>query len=205
MAVFQDNAEGGLTVFCPMDEAFKNFLPKYKNLTKAGKVSLLEYHAFPVFQSMQMLKSNNGQMNTLATDGANKYDLTVQNDGEVVTLKTKVDTAKITGTLLDQDPVAIYSIDKVLMPRELFKGMVEAPAPAPAPEKAADAPKAGKKKKKGAAPSPDDEGDSPADSPDEDPADATADGNGAFGLGNGRFGAVLVGGVVSALVGFSLV
>ncbi|KAA8527066.1 hypothetical protein F0562_008705 [Nyssa sinensis] len=142
---FDDNVDGGLTVFCPADDAFKNFLPKYKNLTAAGKQAVLEYHGVPVYQSLSTLKSNNGLMNTLATDGANKYDFTVQNDGEAVTLKTKIVTVKITGTLLDQQPLAIFTIDKVLLPEELFKA---APTPAPAPAPTADAlsPKSAKAK-----------------------------------------------------------
>ena len=122
---FESSAEGGLTVFCPGDDAFKAFLPKYKNLTAARKTALLEYHGVPVYQSMAMLKSNNGVMNTLATDGASKFDFTVQNDGMDVTLKTKVVTAKITGTLIDEQPIAIYTVDKVLQPKELFKAQAD--------------------------------------------------------------------------------
>ncbi|KAI4304555.1 hypothetical protein MLD38_040049 [Melastoma candidum] len=76
---FEENIEGGLTVFCPGDTTLGAFAPKYKNLTKSQKLSLLLYHGVPVYQSMQMLRSNNGLMNTLATNGANKYDFTVQN------------------------------------------------------------------------------------------------------------------------------
>lgn len=201
---YEDNLAGGLTVFCPLDDAFKAFLPKFKNLTKAGKNSLLLYHAFPVYQSMETLKSNNGLMNTLATDGANKFDFTIQNDGEQVTLKTKIVTARITGTLKDEQPVVIYTIDKVLMPTELFKGLAETPAPAPAPEKAADAPKSSKKKKsKNAAPSPDDE-DADAPAPDGDVADQTADdNNGAVRFDGARFGFLAL--VVSVWLGFSVV
>src|SRR2546421_480559 len=79
---FEENLDGGLTVFCPTDTVLSGFMPKYKNLTAAKKVSLLLYHGIPVYQSLQMLKSSNGLMNTLATDGANKYDFTVQDDGE---------------------------------------------------------------------------------------------------------------------------
>ncbi|KAL6284277.1 hypothetical protein ACE6H2_015206 [Prunus campanulata] len=194
---YEDSVGGGLTVFCPMDEAFKAFLPKFKNLTKAGKVALLEYHGVPVYQSIATLKSNNGLQNTLATDGASKFDFTVQNDGQEVTLMTKIVTAKITGTLIDEQPVAIYTIDKVLQPKELFKGALT-PAPAPAPEKPAHAPKSSKKKTKDA-PSPDSE--SPADSPDDDPADQTADdSNGAVGVGRMGFGGL----VLSMWVGFLL-
>lgn len=202
MQTFQENAIGGLTVFCPLDDVFKAFLPKYKNLTAAGKISLLEYHGLPVYNSMSMLKSNNGVTNTLATDGANKFDFVVQNDGEVVTLQTKVVTAKVTGTLLDEQPVAIYTIDKVLKPRELFKKEAATPTPAPAPapetEKPADAPKAHSHKHKGAA-SP--AADSPADSPsDDNPADQTADDNGAVRLNGWRFVSAGISGLAALLL-----
>ncbi|KAK9284283.1 hypothetical protein L1049_023453 [Liquidambar formosana] len=161
---FDQNIDGGLTVFCPSDDVINGFAAKYKNLTAKGKEALLLYHGVPVYQSMQMLKSNNGAMNTLATDGANKYDFTVQNDGEEVTLETKVVTARVTGTLIDEEPLVVYKINKILLPRELFKA-----APAASPAKAAS-PKAA------AADS------SEADSPESDPADQTADQNRAIGF-----------------------
>ncbi|KAL3502555.1 hypothetical protein ACH5RR_037004 [Cinchona calisaya] len=126
---FVQNVEGGITVFCPTDGVLSSFMPSYKNLTTDGKVSLLLYHGVPVYQSLGMLKSKNGPMNTLATEGSNKYDFKVENNGEDVKLDTKVVTATITGTLIDQDPVAVYKIDKVLLPRELFKEAPVAPAP----------------------------------------------------------------------------
>lgn len=194
----QDNAEGGLTVFCPLDDAFKAFFPKYKNLSAADKTSFLEFLAVPVYQSLSMLKSNNGLMNTLATDGEKKFDFTVQNEGQEVTLKTKINTVKITGTLLDEQPLAIYTTDKVLMPKELFKA-APTPAPAPAPEEAADAPKAHKHKK--AAPSPEsDVSDAPADSPDDDASDQTADDNAGVKVTSARFHAM----VFSLCLGFLL-
>ncbi|KDP29933.1 hypothetical protein JCGZ_18502 [Jatropha curcas] len=185
---FEENLDGGLTVFCPTDTVINGFMPKYKNLTAAKKVSLLLYHGIPVYQSLQMLKSSNGLMNTLATDGANKYDFTVQNDGEDITLETKVMTAKITGTIKDEEPLVVYKIDKVLLPRELFKAEAEAPAPAP---------KSAKKKKKKAATAPateDEEADSPdADAPADDSEDSTAaDDNGISKMDGGRLVMVLL-------------
>ncbi|KAK6229865.1 FAS1 domain - like 9 [Theobroma cacao] len=189
IGTYEDNVNGGLTVFCPLDDPFKAFLPKYKNLTASKQSSFLEFFGVPVYQSLSTLKSNNGIMNTLATDGASKFDFTVQNEGEEVTLKTKVNNVKITGTLLDEQPVAIYTIDKVLMPSELFKA-APTPAPAPAPEMEADAPKASKSKSKSKS-APASESDSPAESPDDDPADQTADDdNAAASLEAGRFAAV---------------
>ncbi|XP_052178973.1 fasciclin-like arabinogalactan protein 2 [Diospyros lotus] len=170
MDTFNENLDGGLTVFCPSGDALKSFMPKYKNLTAAGKTSVLLYHGVPAYQSMQTLKSSNGLMNTLATDGANKFDFTVQVDGEDVALKTKVVTASVTGTLVDEEPLIIYKIDKVLLPRELFKPA--APAPAPKAEKDSED-----------APAPDDSGNATADE--------TASDNGSVGLYGGWLTAAL--------------
>ncbi|CAH8358147.1 unnamed protein product [Eruca vesicaria subsp. sativa] len=200
---YQESVEGGMTVFCPGDDAMKGFLPKYKNLTAPNKEAFLDFLAVPTYYSMAMLKSNNGPMNTLATDGANKFELTVQNDGEKVTLRTRINTVQIVDTLIDEQPLAIYATDKVLLPKELFKASaVEAPAPAPAPEDgdAADSPKPakgkGKGKKKKAAPSPDDdafgESDSPAEGPDGDADDATADEASAVRIVGGAMAGLVV-------------
>ncbi|KAJ8527646.1 hypothetical protein K7X08_015097 [Anisodus acutangulus] len=176
---FMDNLQGGVTIFCPTDDAMKAFAPKFKNLTTEGKQSVLEYHGVPVYNSLSSLRTSNGLMNTLATDGANNYDFVVQNDGQDVTLRTKIVNARITGTVIDKEPLAIFSIDTVLEPTELFKG-APTPAPAPAPEADAESPKpAGKKHK--SPPAPASPADSPADGPTGKVADSKADDkNGGF-------------------------
>ncbi|KAL7088090.1 hypothetical protein ACP275_13G108000 [Erythranthe tilingii] len=185
---FETNVESGLTIFCPGDDAMKGFMPKFKNLTADGKQSLLEFHGMPIYQTLQGLKSSNGLANTLATDGARRYDFTVQNDGTEVTIVTGVATAKITNTLVEEPPLAIYQVNKVLMPKELFKAaLTPTPAPAPAPE--ADAPKSSKKKKHKSPPAP---SDSPADSPDADADVADQTANGAVRFNAGGFGAVIL-------------
>ncbi|KAL2454382.1 Fasciclin-like arabinogalactan protein 1 [Abeliophyllum distichum] len=118
--IFEDAVDGGLTNFCPRDDAMKNFLSKYNNLIAARKQSLL------VYQSLTGLKLSNSLMNTLATDGANNYDFTVQNDGTKVPVKTKL-TVKIVDIIIDEQPLANFSLNKVLMIEELFK---LAPTPA---------------------------------------------------------------------------
>ncbi|KAL1567574.1 Fasciclin-like arabinogalactan protein 2 [Salvia divinorum] len=119
--VFTESVEAGLTVFCPSDAAIKSFSPSYKNLTSAGKTSLLLYHGVPEYNSLGMLRVSNGLMRTLATEGTKKFDFTVATDGDDVKLQTGVVTATIKGTVIDEDPLAIFKIDKVLLPAELFK------------------------------------------------------------------------------------
>ncbi|KAL2519164.1 Uncharacterized protein Adt_15411 [Abeliophyllum distichum] len=66
------------------------------------------------------LKSSNSLMNILVTDGANNYDFIVQNDRTKVPVKTKL-TVKIVDILIDEQPLANFLLNKVLMIEELFK------------------------------------------------------------------------------------
>ncbi|KAK8588528.1 hypothetical protein V6N13_087441 [Hibiscus sabdariffa] len=160
---FNQNIDAGLTVFCPTDKVVSDFMPKYRNLTAPKKKSLLLYHGIPVYMNMQMLKTNTGTMNTLATDGANKFDFTVDNNQEVVSLDTTVVTAKITGIVKDQEPLMVLKINKVLLPKEMYKPVEPASGPS---------------------------ADAPSDSAPAD--DQTLDHNGVEGLGDRRMGMGMV-------------
>ncbi|KAL8505430.1 hypothetical protein ACS0TY_016606 [Phlomoides rotata] len=190
---FQSNIQSGLTIFCPGDDAMKKFIPKFKNLSADGKQSLLEYHATPIYASIRDLRSSNGLTTTLATDGVKKFSFTVQNDGNDVTIETKLVTATIVNTLIDKAPLAIHQLNKVLVPEELFNSSLSpTPAPAPAPDADAESPKPAKNKPH-SPPAPADPSDSPADAPDGDVADQTAKGGAATKFGGGVFGAVILG------------
>ncbi|XP_073125539.1 fasciclin-like arabinogalactan protein 2 [Henckelia pumila] len=134
---FTQNLETGLTILCPEDQALNSFMPRFKNLTQDDQTSLILYHAIASFNSLGMLRAGNGLMNTLATEGAKKFDFTVQNDGDDVKIETKIVTATITGTLIDRDPLAVFKVDKVLLPAELFKAAPASPAPKPSKSKKA--------------------------------------------------------------------
>ncbi|CAB4267959.1 unnamed protein product [Prunus armeniaca] len=118
---FETNIDGGLTVFFPTDAVINDFLPKYENLTTSQEASLLLYHGIPLYQSLQMLNNKNGLVNLLPTNKANKFDFIVQNDDEVVSLETEVVTAKIMGTLINEERLVIYKMNKVLQQTKLFK------------------------------------------------------------------------------------
>ncbi|CAL9079306.1 unnamed protein product [Musa textilis] len=184
LQTFQDNLDSGLTVFCPNDDAVAAFAPKYKNLTAEGKASLLLYHGVPGYYSPQLLKTNAAAMSTLATSGHSKnFHYSVRTDGDAITLKTHIVTATITSTVVDQDPDAVYAVDKMLEPRELFKvpEVVKADAPAPAP--AAPAPKKAKHArgaKHASPPTPAGPEEAPADA-DEEASDNAASSVGAAG------------------------
>uniref|UniRef100_A0A0E0IGR1 FAS1 domain-containing protein n=1 Tax=Oryza nivara TaxID=4536 RepID=A0A0E0IGR1_ORYNI len=131
-----ETKDNGLTLFCPVDAAVAAFMPSYKNLTAKAKTAILLYHAVPDYFSLQLLKSNNGMVTTLATASESKkdYSYDVQNKGETVTLDTRVVNSAVTATVGDAEPLAVYAVTKFLKPKELYK-VVEAPAPAPEPSK----------------------------------------------------------------------
>ncbi|XP_062226507.1 fasciclin-like arabinogalactan protein 8 [Phragmites australis] len=185
--MYQVAMDKALTLFAPNDEAFKaKDLPDLNKLTSADLVALLQYHALPQYAPKASLKVAKGDIPTLASNGAGKYDLSVVSKGDDVSLDTGVDKSRVASTVLDDTPTVIHTVDSVLLPRELFGGapspapgpgpVGDVPAAAPAPEASAPAPSpkaAGKKKKKAKSPSHSPPA-PPADSPDVAPADAPA-------------------------------
>ncbi|KAJ4884931.1 Fasciclin-like arabinogalactan protein 10 [Raphanus sativus] len=124
--------KGGLTVFAPSDEGFKSegAAPDLTKLTQAEVVSLLEYHALAEYKPKGSLKINKDVISTLATNGAGKYDLTTSTSGDEVTLHTGVGPSRVADTVVDETPLVIFKVDKVLLPVELFG---KSPSPAPEP------------------------------------------------------------------------
>ncbi|GMH22508.1 hypothetical protein Nepgr_024351 [Nepenthes gracilis] len=134
LKVYESQIDKGLTIFAPNDEAFKaKGVPDLSKLSNAELVSLLQYHALNSYTSKGSLKTTKDSISTLATSGAGKYDLTATSSGDEVVLHTGVDDSRISGVVLDSTPLVIFTVDNVLLPKELF-GKSPSPAPAPAPE-----------------------------------------------------------------------
>ncbi|KAM0865737.1 hypothetical protein ACQ4PT_043073 [Festuca glaucescens] len=217
---YQAAMDKGLTLFAPTDDAFHaKGLPDLTKLTAADLVTLLEYHALPQYAPKASLKTIRGGIPTLASTGKGKYDLSVVARGDDVSMDTGMDKSRVASTVLDDTPVAVHTVDSVLLPRELFGGApspapagaaADTPASAPAPEAAsapAPAPKQHEKKKpKGKSHSPpappaDSPDMAPADAPEGDEADKADDKSGAVAVGT-SFAAMVAS--VAALVGASL-
>ncbi|KAL5199775.1 hypothetical protein ABZP36_020978 [Zizania latifolia] len=132
---YQRSADGGLTVFCPADKSVAAFTSRFKNLTAEAQLVLLLYHGVAKHYSENVLKTINGEVNTLATDGTKSFDLTIMNDGDAVKLSSSSSgsEARVTKTITDDDRIAVYLIDAVLLPGELFNGSAGAVAVAPSP------------------------------------------------------------------------
>jgi uncharacterized surface protein with fasciclin (FAS1) repeats len=109
----------GFTFFCPADKAVEAFEPTFKNLPGYARLAVVLYHGALGHHSLQTLRADGGRMDTLASlDGGNTTAvLAVSHAGDKVTLVSATqNTARITRTLADADPVAVYMIDEVLVP-----------------------------------------------------------------------------------------
>ncbi|KAJ8429600.1 hypothetical protein Cgig2_008830 [Carnegiea gigantea] len=121
--VYVGNVKTELTIFCPADYAFRSFLPLFEKLSEKSKDSLMLLHGLPVYESIPMLRENNRWIDTLATSsGLHRFGLRVENgEWEEVILKTRIVKTEVVGILIDDMSLAIYVIDDVLLPKELFK------------------------------------------------------------------------------------
>ncbi|KAF0920515.1 hypothetical protein E2562_035538 [Oryza meyeriana var. granulata] len=121
----------GYTVFAPTDNAFNNLKPGTLNsLTQQQQVALIQGHVLPQFYSMDSFQTASNPVRTQAsgTDGPYTLNITATTNSQF-NVSTGVVDVTVTNALSAMKPLAVYSVDKVLLPVELFG--VKAPAAAP--------------------------------------------------------------------------
>ncbi|XP_050228648.1 fasciclin-like arabinogalactan protein 11 [Mercurialis annua] len=126
-----NNSNQGLTVFAPTDNAFTNLKPGTLNsLTDQEKVQLLQFHILPTFISMSQFQTVSNPLRTQAGNSANgEFPLNVTTSGNQVNVSTGVDTTSVANTIYSDGSLAVYQVDKVLLPLQLFSSAAPAPAP----------------------------------------------------------------------------
>ncbi|KAI8551533.1 hypothetical protein RHMOL_Rhmol06G0194100 [Rhododendron molle] len=126
-----NNSNQGMTVFCPTDNAFNN-LPTgtLNNLTTQQQVQLVLYHVLPQYYTLADLLTVSNPARTQASgqDGE-VFGLYFFGQNNEVNVSTLTVSTLVNNFLREQFPLAMYEVDKVLMPKEF----TESPAPAPAP------------------------------------------------------------------------
>ncbi|KAL3332713.1 hypothetical protein AABB24_032994 [Solanum stoloniferum] len=130
-----NNTEEGITLFVPKDSAFTSLKkPSLSNLTSEQLKSLCLFHALPHYYSLADFKnlSDVSPINTLA--GGNLYSLNFTDDSGTVHLNSGWSRTKVSSAVRTTYPVAVYQVDKVLLPEAIFgTDLPPMPAPAPAP------------------------------------------------------------------------
>ncbi|KAK0591101.1 hypothetical protein LWI29_035636 [Acer saccharum] len=138
-----NNTDEGITIFVPKDDAFKSQKnPSLSNLTQDQIKQLILYHALPHYYSLANFQ-NLSQVGPVNTFAGGDYTLNFTDDSGTIHLNSGWTRTKVTSSVHSTDPVALYQVDKVLLPESIFgTDIPPMPAPAPAPDVAptADSP-----------------------------------------------------------------
>ncbi|KAL3625878.1 hypothetical protein CASFOL_030407 [Castilleja foliolosa] len=128
----------GITLFVPTDGAFSD-LPSslgFQSLAADKKALVLKYHVIHSYYPLGTLESIvNPIYPTLATEQngvAGKFTVNISRVNGSVAIDTGVVLASITQTVFDMNPVSIFGVSRVLLPREYFgSGVVMSSASPP--------------------------------------------------------------------------
>nr|XP_023919548.1 fasciclin-like arabinogalactan protein 12 [Quercus suber] len=125
------------TLFAPNDNSFSNLKAGTLNsLSNEEKVRLIQFHILPTYYTLENFQTVSNPVRTQAGDNKpGDYPLNVTSVGSQVNISTGLVNASVSGTLYSNFQLAIYQVDKVLLPLDLFVPKPPSPAPAPAPTK----------------------------------------------------------------------
>ncbi|CAK8536365.1 unnamed protein product [Lathyrus sativus] len=122
----------GFTIFAPTDNAFQN-LPSgaINNLSDEQKVQLILYHVTPKYYTLSDFLTVSNPVRTQASDKDGPWGLHFTSQGNQVNVSSGVVSEPINNSLRQKFPLAVYQLDKVLLPTELFGPKPPASSPAP--------------------------------------------------------------------------
>ncbi|XP_020596272.1 fasciclin-like arabinogalactan protein 9, partial [Phalaenopsis equestris] len=132
-----DNSFNGLTIFAPTDNAFNNLKPGTLNgLSSQDQVNLVLSHVLPRYYSLSTFQTASNPVSTQASGPDGVYTVNVTSTTNQVNVTTGVVESQVNNALFSDFPLAVYSVDKVLLPSELFGAKPPTAALAPEPEPA---------------------------------------------------------------------
>lgn len=124
------NTFDGITVFAPTDNAFNNLKAGTLNgLTSQQQSELVLFHILPRYYSFSTFETTSNPVRTQASGNEGVYTVNVTSTSNQVNVSTGVNDVPVTNALYSDFPLAVYAVDKVLLPNELFG--VKPPASAP--------------------------------------------------------------------------
>ena len=128
-----NSSSEGMTVFAPTDNAFNNLKAGALNgLNQQQQVQLLQYHMLSKFYSLSNLLLVSNPVSTQASGHEGVWGLNFTGQSNQVNVSTGLVVVQINNALRQDFPLAVYPIDKVLLPEELF-GVKPPTASPPAP------------------------------------------------------------------------
>lgn len=136
------DAGAGVTLFLPNDTVWARTFTRAQldALSAAQKTALLQYHAVPAYYPIDFFKVLDAAttLPTLASSSAEADDYVVSVNppvggvGGKVFVGTGIVSAAVADRAVYQDyPTAVFEVDNVLLPKEIFTDFPESPALAP--------------------------------------------------------------------------
>ncbi|KAM7271650.1 hypothetical protein ACFE04_030864 [Oxalis oulophora] len=132
-----ESSSEGMTVFAPTDNAFNNLKAGTLNdLSDNEQVQLVLYHVSPKYYTIKSLLTVSNPVRTQASgQEGGVWGLNFTGEGSQVNVSSGVVVTQVNNALRDQSPLAVYQVDQVLLPEELFgeKKITSTEAPSKAP------------------------------------------------------------------------
>ncbi|KAH8479605.1 hypothetical protein H0E87_000172 [Populus deltoides] len=128
-----NSSSEGMTIFAPTDNAFSNLKSGALNgLSQQQQVQLLQYHMLPKFYSLSNLLLVSNPVPTQASGQEGVWGLNFTGQSNQVNVSTGLVEVQVNNALRQDFPLAVYPVDKVLLPEELFGAKPPSASP-PAP------------------------------------------------------------------------
>ncbi|KAM3340103.1 fasciclin-like arabinogalactan protein 12 [Capsicum galapagoense] len=130
------NNSNSITMFVPSDGAFLNLKTGTLNsFTDQRKAELVKFHILPSYFSLSQFQTASNPVQTQAGGTTNReFPINIATNGTAVNITTGIVNASLTSTIYTDSQLAIYQVDKVLLPLKFFVKPLP-PAPAPEPSK----------------------------------------------------------------------
>ncbi|XP_009614928.1 fasciclin-like arabinogalactan protein 11 [Nicotiana tabacum] len=127
------NNSNSITMFVPSDGAFLNLkIGTLNSFSDQQKAELVKFHILPSYFSLSQFQTASNPLHTQAGGTTNReFPINITTNGTAVNITTGIVNASVSSTIYTDNQLAIYQVDKVLLPLQFFVP----PAPAPAPSK----------------------------------------------------------------------
>nr|TKR85773.1 fasciclin-like arabinogalactan protein 12 [Populus alba] len=127
-----NSSTDGITIFAPNDNAFSSQVAgAVGSLNDREKLEFVQFHILPRFLSTSDFQTLSNPVKTLAGSDS-KFPLTISTGDNSVKISSGLTKTSISNTIYTDKQVAIYEVDRVLVPKDLFPPAPAPPAPAPA-------------------------------------------------------------------------
>ncbi|XP_044505215.1 fasciclin-like arabinogalactan protein 12 [Mangifera indica] len=132
-----NDSSNGVTIFAPTDGAFSSLSSGVLNsLNDEQKEELIQFHVISSYIPLSQFQTVSNPLRTNAGDTSKyTFPLNVTAYPNSVNISTGITNTSLSGTVYSDGQLAIYQLDKVLLPWNIFGAKPPSPAPSPTKRK----------------------------------------------------------------------